>query len=688
MTTAGLSFAPISSAAFADPAMNPYSAYQYLDGYRQLLLQSATQRPLVRLWDENHNFIGQIAQEVSVEAEEIYADTGAASVVIRKDNWLSDQIMFNRLPIQDLHLTLDPFPTQRSWQTRWGGKVSNVTAKRDSQGLHTIKIDAVHNREHLKHILAGANPLFPPELQYPEMWVFPWNVATALTYSLWLNLARQFEPFLTVPTNIGNPFEWLGLSVSNINPLSWPIQPQYINPFLDQSRFEVFASRWSDFHTTSQAILEDAGCIWKAYVWILGEDTTSPNPQMADLLNGNSVGSSLLDDVGGLVGDIASGVGSIVSDVGGLIGNVADDVVGTLAGPGAVSVLNSIGSVIGDFGGDFSAAANSVLGGVNLGEALSMPLQTSVILAVENKSGVTGPFGNFTTGLISAVSATGDDLITDTIIPQFGPDGSEFFVQNNGEGPLVNATPDQIQNFFDVAPAPPFVVFQDGEYSGIVESNLIVNSTTAKTIMVGGKSPGWVNDLITFGVRYGLSQLSDVIQFFYPSGPASGGADGFQPTFTPGLDNLYQGEFDNVVLPFERYSDPAREVFTGTMGFLEEFQKGSGTAYTIAGVLDLRAGDWKTRPFINYKVTVRNAAPYIYNYDFSLGDRVGFQVDNVIYVDMVASAKLNWDINTPVNYAISVGTDYHLVDPVTKALTAIAGIWNLFGMATGSGDLF
>jgi hypothetical protein len=639
MTTAGLSFAPISSAAFADPANNPYSAFQYLDGYRQLLLQSATQRPLVRLWDQNHNFIGQVAQEISVSAEEIYADTGAAEVIIRKDNWLSDQIMYNRLPIQDLHLTIDPYPTLRSWQTRWGGKVSNVTAKRDSQGLHTIKIDAVHNREHLKHILAGANPIFPPELQYPEMWVFPWNVATALTYSLWLNLARQFEPFLTVPTNIANPFEWIGLSLSNINPLSWPIQPQYVNPYTDQSRFEVFASRWQDFHTTSQAILEDAGCIWKAYIWLLGEDSTSPHPQMVDVLGGTSpAGTNLLND------------------------------------------LNSGSSLIDGFAEMISDANNNPTN-------LALPLQSSVILAVENKSGVTGPFGNFTTGLISAVAATGDDLITDVIIPQFGPDGSEFFVQNNGEGPLVNATPDQIQNFFDVAPAPPFVVFQDSEYSQIVESNLIVNSTTAKTIMVGGKSPGWVNELITFGIKYGLSQLQDIFQIAFPSGLAVD-ADGVQVPLTPGLQELYQGEFDNTVLPFERYSDPAREIFTGSMGFLEEFQKGSGTAYTIAGVLDLRAGDWKTRPFLNYKVTVRNAAPYIYNYDFTLGDRVGFQVDNVIYVDWVASAKLNWDVNTPVNYAISVGTDYHLVDPVTKALTAIAGIWNLFGMATGSGDLF
>jgi len=638
MTAAGVSFAPISSAAYADPRANPYSCYQYLDGYRQLLIESAHQRPLVRMWDQNHNFIGQVAQEISVNAEEIYADTGAAEVLIRKDNWLSEQLLYNRMPIQDLHLTIDPMPTLRSWQTRWGGKVSNITAQRDQQGLHTVKIDAVHNREHLKHILAGANPLFPPEFQFPEMWVFPWNCATALTYSLWINLARQFEPFLVVPTNIANPLEWLGISVSNINPLSWPIQPQYVNPYTDQSRFEVFASRWSDFHTTSEAILADAGCIWRAYVWILGEDSGSPHPDLVDVLTNQP---DLLDD------------------------------------------LNAGSSLINGYGELLANADNDPT-------LLGRPNQTSVILAVENKSDITGPFANFTTGFMDAIAVTADDLITDVIIPQYGPDGSEYYVQNNGEGPLVTATPAQFQNWFGLAPKAPWVVFQDGEYSQIVESNLIVNSTTAKTIMVGGKSPSWVNELITFGIRYGLSQISDVIEFLYPTGgPLPEGAEGaFQTVGTPGLDNLYQGEFDNTVLPFQRYSDPAREIFTGTMGFLEFFQQGSGTAYTIAGVLDLRAGDWKTRPFNNYKTTVRNAAPYIYNYDFTLGDRVGWQMDNVIFVDMVASAKMSWDVNTPVNYSIAIGTDYHLVDPVSKAMMAIAGIWSMFGMVTGSGDMF
>lgn len=203
------------------------------------------------------------------------------------------------------------------------------------------------------------------------------------------------------------------------------------------------------------------------------------------------------------------------------------------------------------------------------------PTRNAIILAYEQKDGVTGPFGNFTTGFMDAIAVTADDLTTNVIIPQYAENGSEYYVENNGEGPLASATPGQIANLFDLAPAPPTVVFQDGEYSGITESNHMVNGATAKSIVTGGKSPGWVNDLIRFGIQYGLSQLSDVIEFAqFDLGLGATGSEGaWQAPATNGLSFLYQGELDDTVLPYERFTDPARALCTAAMGFLEEFQQ-------------------------------------------------------------------------------------------------------------------
>jgi hypothetical protein len=129
-------------------------------------------------------------------------------------------------------------------------------------------------------------------------------------------------------------------------------------------------------------------------------------------------------------------------------------------------------------------------------------------------------------------------------------------------------------------------------------------------------------------------------------------------------------------------------LYSGDLGYLEEFQQGTGTAYTLSGILSLRAGDWKTRAYTSYKTTVRNAAPYLVGYDYTLGDRIGFQMANVIYTDQVSAIKYSWSVSQPVNYEVAVGTDAHEIDPVAQAVRAIASVWNTLGTSMGAQDLF
>jgi hypothetical protein len=64
------------------------SAYRYLNSRRQTLVDSARQRPLIRLQDKNLNQLATIGQEMSCVTEEIAADSGGATVVIRGGDYL------------------------------------------------------------------------------------------------------------------------------------------------------------------------------------------------------------------------------------------------------------------------------------------------------------------------------------------------------------------------------------------------------------------------------------------------------------------------------------------------------------------------------------------------------------------------------------------------------------------------
>lgn len=596
---------------------DPMSAYRYMEGRRQTIIDSGRQRPLLRLWDKDMNFLGQIAQERSVSVEELMTDSGAGSCVIRRDNWLSNFILYDRRIEEDLHFTLDPIPTATDWRTRWGGKITGVQAKRSADGLHTIELEMVSNREHYKHILAAANPVFPPEVQLPKMWVLPWNCRTNLMITGFINLARQYWPLLAIPANIANPGAWLGVGVlQGLNPLSWPVQIQFCNPLFDQSRFEFLGARWTDMHTITQPLLDDAGCMVRAYTW-LTEDKTSPHPELEAVI------------------------------------------------PGLQLVEEQIERI---FGRWVHPPTNGTLAD------LARPWRNCVVLACEDKSGVTGPTGTFVDGIVNLIAATADNLITEILLPN----------DKNQDG----ETDPLFRKWFMVAPAPAWAVFRDGEYSGIVESQRIQHGASAKTVMTGGKSPGWVNQLQTFAIKYGLSQLSNVIQLII--GPTGMNLDvtGWGQPGTPGLEEIYQGQLDDTLLAWQRFTDPVRAIRMGDFGFLEHFEQGSGTAWTLSGELALREGHWKTRAYNAFKVSIRNGAPYIIGRDFDLGDRVCFEIGGVFHTDQITGVKRSYDPENYMKVELAVGNTIREQDPVSSALKTIASMWNLFGMFMGSSDLF
>ena len=586
----------IGSKGVPNPEQNALEAYRYLEARRQTIIDATRQRPLIRLWDKDFQYIGQIAQEKSVQVEEVASDSGGATIVVRRDNWLSDTILYDRRASEDLHITLDPNPTQRSWRTRWGGKITGVNAKRGQDGLHTIELEAVSNREHLKHILCAATPFSPPEFQPVKMWMLPFNCRTALTISLFINLMRQYHPFAAIPTNILNPIHWLTTKLGHVSPMHWPVQPQWINPLTDQSRLEIFVSRWSDFHTSSQSVLQDAGCQWRAYTW-LTEDEESPHPELSQV--GNALPFGIVNDVA---------------------------------------------------------------------ERITRPSRNCVVMAVEDKSGITGPTGTLVDGPINLIAATGDSLITETLVPEYDKDGD-------------GQTDPLIRKWLGVAPAKPWVTFKDGDYSAIVESQRSVHTATARTVVVGGKSPGWLNQLQTWGIKYGLAQISQVIM----AGPAGS----YQQPGSSGLEELYQGQMDDVAFAYQRWTDPIRALQNGDFAFLEQFEQGSsGTAYTVSGTLDIRTGIWKSRPYTNFRVSIRNGYPWVANLDFTLGDRCSFEMANVLHVDQVTAIRYKWDKDSPVRVELSVGDEGAEQDPVGQAVKAIAGFWNIFGSFMGSQSLF
>lgn len=570
-----------------DPRTAPISAYRYLDGKRDIIDQEARTRPLIRVWDKNHRYIGTVAGEKSVSVEELLHDTGTGEVVVRADDWLMDFLRRDVRKDEDLHITVDPNPNRRNWRWRWGGKITNVRVRRAEDGTREVVFECTHNREHLKHLYYGATPFMDVSVQPLKAWLLPGNTRTIIAITTFINLARNFWPILALPTNALNAGAWTGEASNplNLNPLNWPLQVQYVNPFTDQSRFSVIMSRWSDAHSVTDAMLRDAGCHIRAFTW-LPEDDDSPHPELAAIV----------------------------------------------------------------------------------GQEAARPTRPCVVLAVEDGSGITGPTGTALDGGLNLLGAVADQVV-ETV----------YNLDADGDG----VTDPLIRKMLRVAPKVPDIAFRDTEHSQIVSSERSMIRTKAQTILTGGKSPGWVNQAQTFAIKYALSQLSNVIQTLI--GPE---VTGLQQPGTPGLEELYQGQLDDTLLAYMKVTDPIRIQRSGSYGYLEHFEQGSGSAWTISSALTLREGHFKTRPYQAFNVSIRNGGPYTLYYDFDLGTRCHFEIDGVLHTDQVTAIKLRYDTGTPKTFDISIGDDRESENPMATAMRSLSNLWNAVGLLFGSGDLF
>ncbi len=257
----------------------------------------------------------------------------------------------------------------------------------------------------------------------------------------------------------------------------------------------------------------------------------------------------------------------------------------------------------------------------------------TIVIKARDQSNIVGPTGTLLDGITSWFESFLDDNTTPVRYPNFGAESD--WEKAYETGPLGT------KRFF------PWVWYFEGEYSGIGQAEIAVHKPMATRVLVGGRSPSWVNAAIEIAIKNMLSWLGLLLGI-------------------PGLDALYRGQLDDVFLAFMVYEDVGRTVRAGPYAWSEFFVTGSEKAFTLDGVVAGLKGLHETRGYTSKKATVRDREPYIYGLHMRKGQQIGFALADLIFVDYISEATFRDTRTEPSHWELTIGDGAADESPIVK----------------------
>jgi len=251
-----------------------------------------------------------------------------------------------------------------------------------------------------------------------------------------------------------------------------------------------------------------------------------------------------------------------------------------------------------------------------------------------------------------------------------------------------------IPTYFGTNPKAPWVVYEEGLYTGIQESEFLYYEATDTSVVMGGQSMPGVNEGISTGVNMAGDFLTSLINSSLAPAGAVGGAIDFPPLGGV-MDAVAKIFYENVILAFMEFpSMRASEMklpfaglektatSLGDFHYFEGWADGSDRAFTIAALAAARTKFWETRQRHAHTVKITDAAPYYIGDngegDFWLGDRIatsvmGYPTPDTLFVERVNKIKYSWDKDGPSGWVLDVGSR-EPADPLIKSFEMIRDI--------------
>ncbi len=215
------------------------------------------EQPVGRIWDAEWNCQFVMGSEYSAQFTWISNDTGPGQTEFPYDSpiaqWIYDyQDRLDNGSGRTVGITID------YCGARWSGILDKFAVEQREDGDVVLVVDWVHDYEHLKWYSVWSNPFLPAAFQAPRAFLLAGPVTWVLKLTLWLQLWREQNPFLTWPDDPLDIRNWvtMGLDQSDWHIVVKPTS--FLEAMASGVVWGVVTSRWQNYHDMAKYMLEDS----------------------------------------------------------------------------------------------------------------------------------------------------------------------------------------------------------------------------------------------------------------------------------------------------------------------------------------------------------------------------------------------------------------------------------------------
>ena len=279
----------------------------------------------------------------------------------------------------------------------------------------------------------------------------------------------------------------------------------------------------------------------------------------------------------------------------------------------------------------------------------------TIVVDVKDRSGITGPTGTFIDGLIGEfvdIAGAFGDALSPLLNPknEYAPEG-------------VNIAPRFGQHFVK-----PWVLFHDHPRGGISEFHLFGHHPLAHTVIGGGKSPKWLNDLINATFEWAIDAISIAI-----------GISGIP-------SDLLNGTLDDVFLAFSLVENFERRKKLGPYGWPEFFVQTGASAYTLDEWFALAAAMWDTRGYHAVTLSFDNGFPYTLGKDLFVGSLASFSCEGKLFTEYVEKVTYEDSRDSRAKVKCVIGDGQRHDNPIIKLQRSLVHFEEAFQIITLSSN--